>query len=102
MDFSTVIGHLYDALLDKEVAAEPELYEICLQAKKELDKNESESIVFTRLSHSLSWYLMCHEYKMPKSMFTLAMEVQKISQNYRSKVAWSQILGSLFSAAGRQ
>jgi hypothetical protein len=54
MDYSTIIDQLYNALLDKEVAGQPELYGICLQAKKELEQKEPENLVFTRFSRSLS------------------------------------------------
>lgn len=97
MDYSTIIDQLYNALLDKEVAGQPELYGICLQAKKELEQKEPENLVFTRFSRSLSWYLLCHKYQAPKSIIELAMAVEKIAQEYRSQVAWSQLLGSLFS-----
>ncbi|MGT2753736.1 bacteriocin immunity protein [Streptococcus ovis] len=91
-----IVELLYNALLDKEVAKDEELYQICLAAKADLEKNEPENLVFTKLSHSLSWYLMANKYTAPKTITDLAGAVQKTAQRYRSDIALSQILGGLF------
>lgn len=94
-----IVELLYNALLDKEVAKDEELYQICLSAKVDLEKNEPENLVFTKLSQSLSWYLMTNKYSVPKTITDLASAVQKTAQRYRSDIALGQILGGLFGGA---
>lgn len=91
-----IIALLYDALLDIEVAKDKELYQMCLSAKDDLEKKEPENLVFTKLSQSLSWYLMSHNYTAPKTLMDLAGAVQKTAQHYRGDIAASQLLGGLF------
>lgn len=95
-NYQDVIELLYNALLDKEFANDKELYQVCLDAKADLDKNESENFIFSKLGQSLSWYLMAHKYDAPKMITDLANTSQKILQKYRGTIATTQILCGLF------
>lgn len=96
--YEPITEALFNVLLDKEVAADQELYSLCLQAKQDLDKKEPENLVYTKLSKNLSWYLMVHEYKMPKSATAVAQAIQKVEQTYRGQAATALMLGNAFSA----
>lgn len=57
---------LVELLSDSEVQRQSDCHEMLLDAKERLEKGKPEWMVASRLSESLSLYLVAHTYKAPK------------------------------------
>ncbi|WP_416353410.1 bacteriocin immunity protein [Agrilactobacillus fermenti] len=79
------------ALSNNEVSQNSELKVLLTNAQSQLQKGAADNLVATKLEHSISTYLLKHQFQAPKAMLDLSNDLQKKANWYRglmSSITW--------------
>lgn len=82
----TVFKAISKAYSDQEIQNDPELSRILLTSARSLENGEDHRLVCIKLSHSISHYLLTHEFKAPDTLTKLYTYIIKEAESYRGKV----------------
>ena len=78
---------LVELLSDSEVQRQSDCHEMLLDAKERLEKGKPEWMVASRLSESLSLYLVAHTYKAPKKVLELSKIIASAPAKHRGMIS---------------
>lgn len=86
---------LVKAKIAPEVTADQELLSIINAALAELKKDNPVNLVASRLSRSLTTYLLGHQFKAPKSVIEVHKVAKEMASHYQGTAFSTMILGGL-------
>ena len=96
MSQKTFYHKLVEVLSDSEVQKNLECLEMLLDAKERLESGEPESLVASRISESISLYLMAHTYKAPEKVLELSKIITSAPAKHRGMISIPFWVSSLF------